>query len=41
LKKNWIIVRNFSKNKYTKNCLRISIWNERENNKVLEILKKY
>jgi len=41
LKENWIIVRNFSQNKYTKNCLRISIGTEKENKTVLEVLKNY
>jgi len=39
LRKNWIVVRNFSQNKYTKNCLRISIWKKEENLKLVEILK--
>ena len=41
LRKNGIVVRNFSQNKYTKNCLRINIWKEEENLKLVEILKNY
>jgi len=41
LKENWIIVRDFSQNKYTYNCLRISIWKESENIILIEKLKKY
>lgn len=41
LRKNWIIVRNFSDKKFTKNCLRMSIGNEVENLKLREVLNKY
>ncbi len=38
LKNKWIIVRNFSSKKWTENCLRITIWTEEENSKLLEVL---
>ena len=41
LRENWIIVRNFSSWKYTKNCLRISIWTEKENTILIKFLKNY
>ncbi len=41
LRENWIIVRNFSSWKYTKNCLRVSIWTEKENKTLIDLLKNY
>ena len=41
LRENWIIVRDFSWKELTKNCLRISVWTEKENEKLINILQNY